>query len=309
MQSISCQPFPKIKGTNYPAELSLGYRVPVGNPNFPSGCNSKQTEEKGKSILEMSKIFLASVIWKSICAFVNQTACLLCVQTQDKHHLSACSAPALTPGHFYYSSRKTIFLWVFLQSCKMRMFTFKSGATVMAFSGSSLWGVGSGSQETDLIAESRCPGGVGGGVAISSSTRRNPLVTFPNSHVHGIWVLPVHPPGSAPHLSPDLPLSSLLEECSFWSPFWLSLLKLHPIVECEGWGRLYQPCLLDFPLHLKTSSWCGFETSPFSRVPSEGLSTPESLLNHLHHLVTARATYTIILCILFFFNQSTFLKT
>ena len=127
--SISCQPFPKIKETNYPTELSLGYRVPVGNPNFPCGCNSKQTEEKGKSILEMSKIFLAAVLWKSICAFVSQTACLLCVQTQDKHHLSACSAPALTSGHFHYSSLKTTFLWVFLQSYKMRMFAFKSGAT------------------------------------------------------------------------------------------------------------------------------------------------------------------------------------
>ena len=86
----------------------------------------------------------------------------------------------------------------------------------MPFTSSNLWGGGSGSQETDLIAESRCPGR---GAAILSSTRRNPLVTFPNSHVHGIWVLPAHTPGSVPHLSPDLPPSSLLEECSFWSPF------------------------------------------------------------------------------------------
>lgn len=60
-------------------------RVPLRNPNFPSGHDSKQTEGKEKSVLEISKIFPASVLQKSLCASADQTACLLCVQTRDKH--------------------------------------------------------------------------------------------------------------------------------------------------------------------------------------------------------------------------------
>lgn len=254
MQSISCQPFPKTKGTNYPAELSLGCRVPVGNPNFPSGCNSKQTEEKGKSILEMSKIFLASVIWKSICAFVNQTACLLCMQTQDKHHLSACSAPALTSGHFHYSSLKTIFLWVFLQSCKMRMFTFKSGATVMAFTSSSLWGGGvwvPGDRPHCWVQMSRRWGGGG----------RGHLILHTEEPTHHLPQQP-HPW----HLGLTCP-----------PPWFCSSLVPRPSSLLLAGGMFFLEPILTFPLETTSDSWVWRLRSPLSVLPPGFPSSSEKL--------------------------------
>ena len=138
-----------------------------------------------------------------------------------------------------------------------------------------------------------------GRVVIWSSTQRSPLVTLPNSHVHGMWVATVHPQISF------LTCPQTLPPPSFWSPSWLSLLKLQLITEYEGWGCLYPPSLLDFPLHLKNYSWRGFETRPLPRVPGKWLSKPESLLNHRHLLATTKAAYSYS-CILFFFNLSIF---
>ena len=169
------------------------------------------------------------------------------------------------------------------------MFTFKSRAPVMAFTNSDLWVGGSGYQETGLTAEYRCLGGWSSD-PLQRGAHSSPYPTECPWHV-GCNSPPLD---FTPHLSPDLAPSFLLEECSFWSPSWLSLLKLQLITECEGWGCLYPPSLLDFPLHLKNSSRHAFETSPLPRVPGEGLSKPESLLNHRHHLATTRDTYTII---------------
>ena len=180
------------------------------------------------------------------------------------------------------------------------MFTFKSGAPVIDFTNSDLWVRGSGYQEADLTAEYRCLGGW------SSDPPHRGAHSSPYPTAMSMACgLQQSTPDFIPHLSPDLAPSFFLEECSFWSPSWLSLLKLQLITEYEGWGCLYPPSLLDFPLHLKNYSWRGFETRPLPRVPGKWLSKPESLLNHRHLLATTKAAYSYS-CILFFFNLSIF---
>ena len=181
------------------------------------------------------------------------------------------------------------------------MFPFKSRAPVMAFTNSDLWVGGSGYQETDLTAEYRCLGGWSSDPPYRGAHSSPYPTECP-------WHVGCNSPSLdfIPHLSPDLAPSFLLEECSFWSPSWLSLLKPQLITECEGWGCLYPPSLLDFPLYLKNSSRRAFETSPLPRVPGEGLSRPESLLNHLAPLGHSQGHLHCYSCILLFFNQSIF---
>lgn len=84
-------------------------RVPLRNTNFPSGHNSKQTEGKEKSVLEMSKIFLASVLQNlSVLLRIKQSVSSVC--RQEISTVSTCSPPALASGHFHYSSMKIFFL-------------------------------------------------------------------------------------------------------------------------------------------------------------------------------------------------------
>lgn len=87
--------------------------------------------------------------------------------------------------------------------------------------------------------------------------------------------------------------SSLLEECSSWSPFRLSFLKLHLPVECEDWPL--EPSLLDAPAPpaslLESSTWHGWlwDQPIFERCLAGGSLNPESLSNHLQPLAIARA--------------------
>lgn len=150
------------------------------------------------------------------------------------------------------------------------MFTFKSGAPVMDFTNSDLWNGGLVTRrQTSLLSTDVWEGGH----LILHTEEPTCHLTQQPCPWHGGCNSP--PPDFIPHLSPDLAPSFFLEECFFWSPSWLPLLKLQLITECEGWGCLYPPSLLDFPLQMKNYSRRGFETSPLPRVPGEGLSKAE----------------------------------
>lgn len=100
------------------------------------------------------------------------------------------------------------------------MFTFKSGAPVMDFTNSDLWNGGLGTRrQTSLLSTDVWEGGH----LILHTEEPTCHLTQQPCPWHGGCNSP--PPDFIPHLSPDLAPSFFLEECFFWSPFWLSLFK------------------------------------------------------------------------------------
>lgn len=122
---------------------------------------------------------------------------------------------------------------------------------------------------------------------------KGPFIIFPNSHIHGFGVLPVHPRASVSYLSLDLPPSSLLKECPSLSPFRLCFLKIPCQVTMKAglhkppsWVPLLPSILPHGEFYF---AWL-WNQPIFEGYLARGLSKPKSLLNHLHHLATARAT-------------------
>lgn len=127
----------------------------------------------------------------------------------------------------------------------------------------------------------------------SSTTRPSPTITST------AWGSYLSTPEFCSSLVPRPSSLLLTGGVYFLEPIWLSFLKLHLPVEHEGWPLLACPHP-GFPCLYGQCFFARLWNQPIfkQRLPSMGLSKPESLLSHLHNLAAAGATYTIILCML-----------
>lgn len=121
----------------------------------------------------------------------------------------------------------------------------------------------------------------------------SPFMTFPNSHMHGFGVLPVHPWVlflTCPRPSSHLPARG--------TNFWGSPADF--FLETTSASQTKRPASVSLPSRIflltGTALLCSaLESAHFLAAPSMGLSKPESLLNCPHNVAIARAAYTIIL--------------
>lgn len=172
----------------------------------------------------------------------------------------------------------------------MSVFTFKSRDPVMALQVVGDNGLGF-REETDFPAEHRWSEGDHLSLVHTE--------TCPNNHIHGLGGSYLPTPEFCSSLVPRPSSLLLTGGMYFLEPIRHSFLKLNLLIEHEGWPLLACPQ----PGSPRSYGQCFFArlwNQPVfkQRLPSMGLSKPESLLSHLHNLATARATNTIILCML-----------